>query len=86
MKFINIRELSQSTSKYVKMANEEDDVIVTRNGHPYAIMQRINDDELEDYILARNLNLSREFRLAQKAHEKGENINARCLLDELDNE
>ncbi len=86
MKFINIRELSHSTSKYVKMANEKDDVIVTRNGHPYAILQRINDDELEDYILAKNLNLSHEFRLAQKAHQKDENVNVRDLLKELDNE
>lgn len=86
MQFVNIRELSRATSKYVKIANEKDEVIVTRNGHPYAILQRIDDTELEDFILAKHLNLNNEFQSAKKEHQKGKTTNARDLLKKIDDE
>ena len=86
MKFVNIRELSRATSKYVKIANEKDEVIITRNGHPYALLQRINEDELEDFIIAKQLNLINEFRMAQKEYQTGKTVNAKALLEQIDNE
>jgi len=86
MQFVNIRELSRATSKYVKIANEEDEIIVTRNGHPYAILQRIDDHELEDYILAKHLNLNKEFNIARTEYRKGKTVSARDLLEQLDDE
>ncbi|MBN1781260.1 type II toxin-antitoxin system prevent-host-death family antitoxin [bacterium] len=86
MQFVNIRELSRATSKYVKIANEEDEIIVTRNGHPYAILQRIDNEELEDYIIAKHLDLNNEFKSARKEYDHGKTANARDLLKQLDNE
>ena len=86
MQFVNIRELSRATSKYVKIANEEDEVIVTRNGHPYAILQRINNEELEDYIITKHLNLNDDFKVAQKEHQKGQTVTVRNLIGQLANE
>ena len=86
MQFVNIRELSRATSKYVKIANESDEIIVTRNGHPYAILQRIDDNELEDFILAKHLDLKREFTTARTEYSKGKTVNARDLLEQLDGE
>ena len=86
MQFVNIRELSRATSKYVKIANETDEIIVTRNGHPYAILQRIDEKELEDFILAKHLNLYKDFKTARNEYKKGKTINARDLLDHLNNE
>ena len=86
MQFVNMRELSRATSKYVKIANEEDEVIVTRNGHPYAILQRIDDNELEDFILAKHLNLNKDFKTALTEFSKGKTVNARDLLEQLDDE
>ena len=83
MQFVNIRELSRATSKYVKIANEKDEVIVTRNGHPYAILQRIDDNELEDFILAKHLNLNKDFKTARKEYKNDKTINARDLLEQL---
>jgi len=48
MQFVNIRELSRSPSKYVRLADEEDEIIITRKGHPYALLSKINSEELED--------------------------------------
>jgi len=73
MKFVNIRELSRATSKYVNLANKEDEVIVTRNGHPYAILQRIDDKEHEDFIIAKHLDLNTVFKAAKKGVPKSSN-------------
>jgi len=61
MQFINIRELSRSFTKYVDLANEGNDFIITKNGHPYALLQKIDDDEFEDFVLAKHLCLEKEF-------------------------
>ena len=61
MQFINIRELSRSPSKYVKIANEKDDIVITKNGHPYALLSKITEEELEDFILVKHFNLEKDF-------------------------
>ena len=86
MQFVNIRELSRATSKYVKIANENDEIIVTRNGHPYAILQRIDEEELEDFILAKHINLNKEFKNARTEYEKGKTVSVRDLLEQIENE
>jgi hypothetical protein len=83
MQFINIRELSRSPSKYVKLANEKDDIIITRNGHPYAIMVKFQDDDLEDFILAKNMNLISEFQSAKSDYQSGKTTNIHDLIDDL---
>jgi prevent-host-death family protein len=82
MQFINIRDLSRSPSKYVKLANEKEDVIITKNGHPYAVLTGINGDELEDFILARHFDLEKEFSIAKDEYRSGKTISARELLNE----
>lgn len=83
MQFVNIRELSRSPSKYVKLANEKDDVVITRNGHPYAILSKLDEDDLEDFILAKHFNLESEFMAAKSEYREGKTINARDLLNEI---
>ena len=83
MKFINIRELSRSPSKYVKQANEKDDIIITRNGHPYAIMQKFQEDDLEDFIIAKNYNLNSEFKSAKSDYQSGKTTNIHDLISDI---
>lgn len=84
MKFINIRELSRSPSKYVKLANEKDDIVITRNGHPYALLLKINDDELEDFILAKHFDLDNYFETAKQEHLSGKTINVNDLINNIE--
>ena len=83
MQFINIRELSRSTSKYVKLANEEDDIIITKNGHPYALLSKIDEEELENFIISKHLNLEREFIDAKEEYKTGKTKSARGLLQDI---
>ena len=84
MQFINIRELSRFPSKYVKIANEKDDIIITKNGHPYALLSKINDDDLEDFILAKHFDLEKEFNLAKNEFISGKTTNIHNLINELE--
>ncbi len=86
MQFINIRELSRSPSKYVKLANEEDDIIITRNGHPYALLSKINDDDLEDFILTKHFDLATEFSIAKQEFLVKKTKNVHDLLDDVEKE
>lgn len=83
MQFVNIRELSRSPSKYMKLANAENDIIITKNGHPYALLLKITDDELEDFILTKHFDLENEFKIAQKEYLSGETTSARTLLNDV---
>ncbi len=51
MKFVNLRELKINTSKVIKSLNKED-AVITRNGKPAAALILLNEDLLDDYILA----------------------------------
>lgn len=83
-----------STPKYIKLAGLPSFPIMPtapfthtrRNAVAYAILQRIDDNELEDFILAKHLNLSDDFKTAQKEHQKSQTISARELLEQMENE
>ena len=86
MQFINIRELSRSPSKYVKLANEKEDIVITKNGHPCALLMKINDDELEDFILTKHFDLENEFETAKQEYLSGRTTNVRNLLNGINKE
>ncbi len=86
MEFVNIKELTRSPSKYIQMANENDDIVITQNGRPCALLVKIDDEALDDYILAKHFNLENEFEIAKQEYASGETVNARTLLSEIANE
>lgn len=51
MKFIAMRELRNNTSKILDQLAKED-IVVTRNGKPAAALVRLDEDLLEEFILA----------------------------------
>ncbi|MCD6115391.1 type II toxin-antitoxin system prevent-host-death family antitoxin [bacterium] len=84
MQFINIKELGRSPSKYVKLANEKDDIIITRNGHPYAMMVKFQEEDMEDFILAKYIDVNSEFESAKSEYKSGKTSNIHDLLKDLD--
>jgi len=77
MEFVGIKELSKNLSEFI---NEEDWVVITRNGKPVKIMFDIDNDDLEDIILAKNLDLDGEAVKARREHEAGKTVNLRQYL------
>ncbi len=62
MHFVSIKELSRSPSKYVNMTSNGEYVIISCNGKPKAVLSRMDEDDLEEFILAKGVDLEREFR------------------------
>ena len=51
MKTATLNELKLNISQYLKEI-EQEDVLIVSDGKPKAILHRLIDDELEDYIIA----------------------------------
>ncbi len=69
MKFIAMRELRNNTSRLLdQLANE--DVIVTRNGKPAAALVYLDENLIEDFILAHHPTLLKEVEAARREYEK----------------
>jgi len=68
MKIVPLNEVKNRLSTYLELSKHED-IVVTRNGRPVAILHAVSDEDLEDYLfesdprfIARIEALRREFR------------------------
>lgn len=52
MKFLTVRELREQTSKIWKDLPEQKEMVITRNGHPVAVLSSVTDQDLEDSLEA----------------------------------
>ncbi len=50
MKIASVKEVKDHLSQYLKTA-EKEDVVITKNGKPSAIIHHLGEDEIEDYLL-----------------------------------
>jgi PHD/YefM family antitoxin component YafN of YafNO toxin-antitoxin module len=50
MKIASVKEVKDNLSQFLKKA-EQEDVVITKNGRPTAILHHLGEDELEDYLL-----------------------------------
>ena len=71
MKFLTLRELKINPSRvFDRLAKE--DLVVTRNGKPAAALVYLDEELLDDFILAHHPTLIREVEAARSEYrEKG---------------
>jgi len=50
MKIASVKEVKNRLSLYLKTA-EKEDVVITKNGKPNAVIHHLGEDEIEDYLL-----------------------------------
>ena len=50
MKIASIKEVKDHLSQFLKIA-EQEDVVITQNGRPTAVLHHLGADELEGYLL-----------------------------------
>lgn len=79
MKFITVRQFSRSPSKYISLSSNGNDIVITKNGHPVALLSEFTEDDIEDFILAKHFDLENEFYIAKGEFLKNETVS----LDEL---
>ena len=50
MKIASVKEVRDRLSQFLKTA-EKEDVVITKNGRPSAVIHHLGEDEIEDYLL-----------------------------------
>jgi len=67
MKFVAMRDLRNDTSKLLDQLAEED-MVVTRNGKPAAALVYLDEELLDDFILAHHPTLGAEIEAAHREY------------------
>jgi prevent-host-death family protein len=71
VKIASVKEVKDNLSRFLKKA-EQEDVVITRNGRPTAVLHHLADDELEDYLLEHDPKFRRKIEQRWKDYlEKG---------------
>ncbi len=71
MKIASMKEVKGNLSQFLKKA-EQEDVVITKNGRPTAILHHLGEDELEDYLLEHDPKFKRKIEKRWKDYlEKG---------------
>lgn len=68
MKFVAMRELRNNTSKLLDQLASED-MVVTRNGKPAAALVYLDEESLEDFVLAHHPAFLKEVDIARSEYE-----------------
>ena len=73
MKFATIRDLRAGMAKIRKQLEEEQDIVLTANGRPIALLSRVDADNVEEQLLAVRRARARTAldRIRQGAKAKG---------------
>jgi prevent-host-death family protein len=71
VKIASVKEVKDNLSRFLKRA-EQEDVVITKNGRPTAVLHHLADDELEDYLLEHDPKFKRKIEQRWKDYlEKG---------------
>jgi len=71
MAFVNVRELRLNTAKILQKTDKGEHVFITYRGKPRAVIQRITEDEIEDYILLNHPKFKEKIKQAYKESLEG---------------
>jgi len=73
MQFVAMRELKNDPSRVLNRAARAD-LVITRNGKPTAALLRLDEDLLDDFVLAHHPTLLREVETARRDYRRAGGI------------
>lgn len=79
MKFANVRELKNKTSEILRKA-ENEDVVITSNGKPRAIITGVTEESFEDYLLKKSPTFLKALEEAREEYLKEGGISVENYL------
>ncbi|MGO8693159.1 MAG: type II toxin-antitoxin system Phd/YefM family antitoxin [Rectinemataceae bacterium] len=80
MKFMAMRELRNESSKFLQTLEPEEDVVLTNNGKPVAIISHVTEDNFEDTL--RSMRRSRALRALGRVQTQSVRAETDRLSDE----
>ncbi len=79
MTFANVRELRLNTAKILEETDRGGHVFITYRGKPRAVILRITEDEIEDFVLLNHPKFKKQIEQAYKESFEGKGTD----LDEM---
>jgi antitoxin (DNA-binding transcriptional repressor) of toxin-antitoxin stability system len=74
MKFATISQFSSQTARVLRLVEKSGKVIITKRGKPCYLVERMDQDDLEDLILAQHLDLGAECRRVEREERQGRTV------------
>jgi len=82
---LNVRELARGTSGIIdEVEREHACFVITRHGHPVAALTPIDEEALEDFVLAQAPEFIRSRRRAERELAQGKTASLSNLLEDLE--
>ncbi|HEV8672530.1 MAG TPA: type II toxin-antitoxin system prevent-host-death family antitoxin [Methylomirabilota bacterium] len=82
MKVASVKEVKDRLSQFLRTA-EKEDIVITRNGRPTAVLHHLGDDELEDYLLEHDRKFRRKIERRWREYLKKGGRTVEEILKEL---
>lgn len=87
MKFVNIKELHDKTSEILRrLEGDDEEVIITSYGKPKAVLRRLTEEDLEDYVLANHPKFKEALEKACQDAIEGEVTDLEELIAQTEEE
>jgi len=82
MKIATIKEVKDNLSRFLKKA-EQEDIVITKNGRPTAVLHHLGEDELEDYLLEHDPKVRRKIEKRWKSYLRNSGTSIETMLKGL---
>jgi prevent-host-death family protein len=82
MKFVTVRELKINGSKVINSL-KDGDVVITKNGKPTAALLPLDEDLLEEFIIAHHPKLVSEVDKARLEYERKGGLDHRAMKEKI---
>jgi prevent-host-death family protein len=76
MKIVPLNEVKNRFSTYLELSKRED-IVVTKNGRPVAILHAVTDEDLEDYLFESNPRFIARIEALRREFQRGGRHTAR---------
>lgn len=84
MKFATTSELNQQTNTVLKHVLEgHDEIVITKNGKPIAIISPMSEEDLEEHILIKQLGLHQAPLIKERKKAKASNEIFRKIREQV---
>jgi len=80
MRFASIRDLHNKTRDVLALT-EQEDVVITVRGKPKAVIRKLNEEELEDYVLAHHPKFKRMLQEAWEDYQRHGGVDLDTLIE-----
>jgi len=85
VQFVNVRELKNHLSEVIRWTQKRD-IVVTLRGKPRAVLHRISDEELEDYLLAHSVKFQKSLDASYREYKRKGGVSIDSLIAETERE